>query len=662
MNKQISNRQLVVRITLSLLAGSIITGIIFSIYLKNMALHNLAQEDAKKTSNLIFEVMRTKMQEGWGKEDLVKIMKRLNTMKDGLEINAYRSSKIVELFGEDTQTTQALKSDKNIVKAMNGKEVLVVGDDDSIHFYYPMKVETECITCHYNTKEGDINGVLDIYFPADEISIPLYAMITYFILFLVIFLIVIFVVFYFILNNKIVLPLINFTNQLKDISNIKDMDSRIIVKTQITEISQLGNEFNNLLDKIKYYYEKLIYQFFIDQMTSLPNLLALKKDIREYNNPTLILININQFKNINNFYGYEAEDLILKEFSKLLAKNKSISKKSYRISGDEFAWLLDEELNLFDFLETLEEFQNHPFEYKESVIYLNISCGVAQSKDRLIENATTALNQAKIKTKPFELYDNSMQQESKINDTIYWTKKLKDALEEDRIVLYYQPILDVKLEKATKFESLVRLKDKDGTIHSPDDFMEAAKLSRLYLRLTRSIIKQAFKYFKDKPYEFSVNVSMEDISDLATKNYILNQLKNFPEPSRVVFEILETEEITEFDLINSFAKDVKELGAKLAIDDFGSGYSNYNYIIKLNVDFLKIDSSLIMNIDKDEKIAIVVESIINSSHKLGLKTIAEYVSSKKIMDKVKELGVDFIQGYHIDKPLVDVELHKKLLT
>jgi EAL domain-containing protein (putative c-di-GMP-specific phosphodiesterase class I) len=187
--------------------------------------------------------------------------------------------------------------------------------------------------------------------------------------------------------------------------------------------------------------------------------------------------------------------------------------------------------------------------------------------------------------------------------------------------------------------------------------MDVAKLSRLYLKLTRRIIKKAFEYFKDKPYEFSVNVSMDDITDLPTKNYILDLLRNFPEPSRVVFEILETEEITEFNIVNAFATEVKSMGAKLAIDDFGSGFSNYDYIIKLNVDFLKIDSSLIKNIDTDEDIAIVVESIIYSAKRLGLKTIAEFVHSQEVMDKVKELGVDYIQGYHIDQPLSDISSH-----
>ncbi len=657
MNNQISNRQLVIKITLSILLGSIFFGVIFSIYLKDIALNTLAQQDAKKTSELIFEVMKTKMQEGWGKEDLIKIMQRLNSVKDGLDIKAYRSQQVTELFGEDSISTEALKSNPKIQEAMNGQETLVVGSDDSVRFYYPMKVKEECITCHYNTKVGDVNGVLDIYFPASEISIPLYKMIGYFILFLIFFLILVFIIFYFILNNKIVTPLVNFTSQIKNIIEENNIDKRIIVKTQIKEIGELGYEFNNLLNKIKYYYEQLISQFYNDSLTSLPNMLALKRDIEKIKVPTLILFNINQFRNINNFYGYEAGDSILVEFSKLLHDSNTTNEQFYRLSGDQFGWLKTEMVDLYELLELIEDLQSHAFVYKESEIYLSFSCGIAQSKERIIENAISSLYRAKKSSKPFEVYDDSMQENSKIEHNILWTQKLKNALNENRIIIYFQPILDVNLEKANKFETLVRLKDTDGTIYAPHNFMEVAKLSRLYLRLTRTIIKQAFEYFHDKPYEFSVNISMDDIVDVSTRNYIIDLLKKFPEPQRVVFEILETEEITELDLINSFVQEVKKLGAKLAIDDFGSGYSNYDYIIKLNVDFLKIDSSLIMNIDKDAKIAIVVDSIIKSAKQLGLKTIAEYVHSQEVLEKVKELGVDFIQGYHIDKPLPCISLH-----
>ena len=215
--------------------------------------------------------------------------------------------------------------------------------------------------------------------------------------------------------------------------------------------------------------------------------------------------------------------------------------------------------------------------------------------------------------------------------------------------------MEIGLEKPRKFETLVRIKGKDGTIYSPGQFMGAAQHSRLYLKLTRTIILKAMNYMRDKPYEFSLNLSMADIADMPTRNYILELLKSFPEPNRVIFEILETEEIDEFELISKFIKDAKEIGAKIAIDDFGSGYSNYNYLIRLNIDYIKIDSSLIRNINNDKKSKIVVESIVWTAHQLGLKIIAEYVDSKDIMEEVKKIGIDFIQGYYIGEPMESID-------
>ena len=657
-NKEITNKQLIIKITFSLLIGSVIIGILFSLYLRDTALNTLAKNSAEKTSKLIFEVMKTKMLEGWKKEDLNKIIKRLNSLKEGLDIQSYRSKKVEELFGKDPLTDKMMKKDSVLREVMKtGKDKLILSNNGSILFYYPMVVDKDCIKCHTNTKVGDVNGVLSIYIPKNEISIPLYQMIVYFIIFLILFLIFIFLVLYFVLNKKIVFPLVDFATQIKNIKNSKNLNQKIIVKTHIKEIIELGNEFNNLLKQIKFYYDKIITQFYTDQLTSMPNLLALKRDIKKNKNSTIVIFDIDQFQKINNYYGYDTGDFILIEFAKILNKYSKNNEKFYRISGDEFAWLKKDMINLFELLEILEEIDDYPFVYNDSEIRLGITCGVATSEDRIIENAVTALHKAKSSSKPFEIYNEDMNSDNKIQETIFWTKELKSAIKEDRILVVFQPILDVKATKTNKFETLIRLKDKEGNIHSPAKFMQAAKLSRQYLRLTRIVIKKAFEYFKDKPYEFSVNVSMDDIVDMTTRNYIKQLLQSFPEPSRVVFEILETEEIDDFETIDSFSKEIHSFGAKLAIDDFGSGYSNYDYVIKLNVDYLKIDSSLIKHIDSDEQAVIIVESIIQVAQKLNLKTIAEFVHSKEVMQKIEQMGIDFAQGYYINKPLSSVDTH-----
>jgi EAL domain-containing protein (putative c-di-GMP-specific phosphodiesterase class I) len=139
-------------------------------------------------------------------------------------------------------------------------------------------------------------------------------------------------------------------------------------------------------------------------------------------------------------------------------------------------------------------------------------------------------------------------------------------------------------------------------------------------------------------------------------NFIIQKLKNNPSiAQRVTFEILESEAINDFKKISRFINEVSRYGAKIAIDDFGSGYSNFSYLIQINADYIKIDGSLIENIDVEEASFIIVETIVQFAKRLGIKTIAEYVHSSVVMDKVKELGIDYSQGFYIDEPSLQLE-------
>ena len=137
--------------------------------------------------------------------------------------------------------------------------------------------------------------------------------------------------------------------------------------------------------------------------------------------------------------------------------------------------------------------------------------------------------------------------------------------------------------------------------------------------------------------------------------FILEKLKNSKASKRVIFELLESDAIEEFKRVERFISEVKRYGAKIAIDDFGSGYSNFGYLTKMSADFIKIDGSLIKDMDVDNNAFIVVETIVQFAKKLGIKTIAEFVHSSTVMDKVKEMGIDYSQGYHIDKQSVNIE-------
>ncbi len=197
--------------------------------------------------------------------------------------------------------------------------------------------------------------------------------------------------------------------------------------------------------------------------------------------------------------------------------------------------------------------------------------------------------------------------------------------------------------------------DENDNVISPELFIPISKRIKVYDEVTKTIIDKSFAVFEQNDYGFSINLSMEDIINGEIYRFILDKLKSSSASKRAIFEIVESEAVKDFDKIMRFIKEVRRYGAKIAIDDFGDGYSNFSYLIKMDVDYLKIDGSLIENIDTDNNSYLIVETIVDFANKLGIKTIAEYVHSSPVMDKVVEMGIDYSQGFYIDKPSLELE-------
>jgi EAL domain-containing protein (putative c-di-GMP-specific phosphodiesterase class I) len=165
------------------------------------------------------------------------------------------------------------------------------------------------------------------------------------------------------------------------------------------------------------------------------------------------------------------------------------------------------------------------------------------------------------------------------------------------------------------------------------------------------MIYESFKYFEDKEYDFSINLALSDIENYNTINFLKNILSNYPDVAkRCTIELLENEAVKNFKLVNNFFREMSQYGVKTALDDFGSGYSNFAYVFSLELNYIKIDGSIIQKILVDEKMGILVKTVVEMAHSLRMKVIAEFVSEKDIFDIVKKLGVDYAQGYFVGKP------------
>ncbi len=164
-------------------------------------------------------------------------------------------------------------------------------------------------------------------------------------------------------------------------------------------------------------------------------------------------------------------------------------------------------------------------------------------------------------------------------------------------------------------------------------------------------MQEAVYTFLHRSESVSVNLSIDDIMDDSTYEFILDILSNCGCADRVVFEFLETEEIEFNERVFTFTAQVKKMGAQIAIDDFGSGYSNYAYLMKLGVDILKIDASLVKDVDKDASSRLITQSIVDIAHALGMKTVAEHVHTKEVKEIMESMGVDYMQGFYLHKPV-----------
>jgi diguanylate cyclase (GGDEF)-like protein len=410
-----------------------------------------------------------------------------------------------------------------------------------------------------------------------------------------------------------------------------------------------GYIFDNMIEKAAR--DGILHLNYYDQLTTLPNRQKIMVDIK--NNPpyACAIFNIESFRELNDFFGITIGDSILVQLAK---KSIEMGITAYRIGGDEFAVLFYEDFShdniqqhISKILLRLDEIDLNIANEK---VNIRMNVGVAFKSDRILTHADIALHIAKEKKVTFWIYEEDEKVEESYRKNIAMTATIHKALLENRIICYYQPIVNFTTQKIEKYETLVRIVDEDGTIIMPNDFLPIAKKTKLYPRITQKVVAQACNCFSSRDEIFSINLSIEDISNPYIVQEIINTITQTNTANRVAFELLESEGVEDYDMVAKFIAQVKSLGAKIAIDDFGTGYSNFEHILKLDVDCIKIDGSLIKGIVTDSKHRIIVETIVDFAKKVGACTVAEFVCDQAVYDIVKEIGVGFSQGYYTGKP------------
>lgn len=408
----------------------------------------------------------------------------------------------------------------------------------------------------------------------------------------------------------------------------------------------------NVTDK-KHSDERIHYLSNFDSLTGLPNRQKLQYDMEQHPPKASALFNIDNFKEVNDFFGLKTGDILLHRTGVWF---KTMGFAPYRIGGDEFAILFYEDLTqkelhnrIASLLSALEE---ERFIVNNETLDIHMTVGIAIGMDKLLTRADIALHNAQERKIPIAFYEESENVEEQYRINIEMAGAVRKALVAGRIICHYQPIVNIVTGKTDKYETLVRMVDEEGKIVPPMQFLSIAKKTKLYSRITREVIHQACRLFCSRSEEFSINLSIDDIHDPITVQEIITTITQTGTASRIVFEILESDGIENYDIAAQFIRSVKALGAKIAIDDFGTGYSNFEHILSLNVDYIKIDGSLIRGIGSNPRHRIIIETIVDFAKKIGAETIAEFVSDEEIYDTVKEIGIDYSQGYYTGKPEV----------
>lgn len=393
-----------------------------------------------------------------------------------------------------------------------------------------------------------------------------------------------------------------------------------------------------------------------DDLTQLPNRNAFNYDTRNNDKYSVILLDIVDFSNINSITGYQGGDHILKSVADVIkaAKTHNVNyKRVYRVGVDQFAIVIDsKDVTVLDSvsLGLVSEIENTIFDFKGFEVPVYIQAGITQKKPYL-KSAELAIAQTKKSFEKVSYYNDDIDIKQNAVKNIEMLSKVKEAIKDNRIRPFFQGIVDLQTKKPIKYEALVRLIDTDGRAISPYFFLELTKKSKLYSKITNIVIKKSIEFIRQNNISVSINLSFQDINNASTLTFISLLLQTNKDIAHLItFEILESEEVQNYESIFKFAELTKEFGCKLAIDDFGSGYSNFTQLFKMKPDILKLDGSLIKDMDTNENSKHTVEAMIFLAKKSNIQTVAEFVDNEIIDKMITDLGIDYGQGFYYSEP------------
>jgi len=407
--------------------------------------------------------------------------------------------------------------------------------------------------------------------------------------------------------------------------------------------------------------------------------LALDKAHRDRQSSALLYIDLDQFKVVNDSVGHQAGDELIKRISSLISSQIKNGDVVARLGGDEFGVLLtncavEDAMAVASLMaETIREFT---FTWDGQAFRVSTSIGVV-SIDEDTESVTEVLSQADVACyaakdagrNQISRYEEHNEAAKRQHNQILQAAGIRDSLNNDRFRLFKQVILPINSSAGPlRFELLLRLLDESGRIIAPGAVIPAAERFGLMPSIDRWVLKTALENLNTlrelhPGCVVNINLSGTTISDASLPGYVESLLATYEtKPGSVCFEVTETALISNLNIARSTIRSVREMGHCFALDDFGSGMSSFAYLKHLPVDYLKIDGSFVRDIESDETDYAVVAAINDVAHRIGIQTIAEFVENEGIVARLRDIGVDYGQGYGLGKPVPLDNVHDVIST
>jgi diguanylate cyclase (GGDEF)-like protein len=591
------------------------------------------------------------------KNDNITIRQVSDNYRDPLDKPTFNEKKIIDIY----------KKNKNLKSYW-----MKVNEGHNYYILYtkPLKIEKNCLKCHgipgkdvpkkiykqlysvygnrgFGYRVGDIRGILVVKISYNDVINTINK------IFLIIF---VFLVLAFLISvymfkkydgsiredlKKMIDYLENFPKKKK----FKPLNE----KFEFEEFEKLRKIVNETIETIKNFQKEILEKTYFYSITGLPNKIKLYEDLKN-GNYSLILFDIDGFKEINAIFGIEKANKIIKCVAE---RFKKFTDLVYQIDIDEFVVLFpkDSKENIYKKAKEILEEIEKPYKFEDIDVVLKFKVGISLRGE--LSRAIMAVDACRQFGKDITFHRDIEHLLNKYRGDLKWLKEIKEAIKNDRIVPFYQPIVD-KNEKIVKYEALVRLIDSNGKVVSPYFFLEISKRYRYYYDITKIMITKALEKFKNLKYGISLNLSLADLENDEMREFIIKKVKEFPQPQRITFEIVESEEIKEDERITEFLKELKKLGVSIYIDDFGSGYANFAYLLNLHVDGIKIDGTLVKDVLIDKNSELIINIIVFFAKKTNKTIVSEYVENKEIFEKLKEMGVEYFQGYYFSPPKKEI--------